>query len=248
MKLSQQNKTDFLEIAIILAMFFLIIVIYVPVAIWEEEEGFRKESRYRMQNLYDVEEFYSRLTGSYNPNFLEAMTLINAARDSVVADSLFIDEQQITIGGKVFIVDIGESFEFEFDTTFGFKSFRKDTVNDTTVQIALYAEDLGRIDTSYIRKKDLSGYESDENFIEIVKVEPMKRVEAIEYYKTYLPDSSNYYCPLTNIPYQMEIGEDGASLKVSSPIKETIKESRYLLFSFKANSHGIIKDGQQSWD
>ena len=248
MKLSQQNKTDFLEIATILAMFFLIIVIYVPVAIWEEEAGFRKESRYRMQNLYDVEEFYSRLTGSYNPNFLEAMTLINAARDSVVADSLFIDEQQITIGGKVFIVDIGESFEFEFDTTFGFKSFRKDTVNDTTVQIALYAEDLGRIDTSYIRKKDLSGYESDENFIEIVKVEPMKRVEAIEYYKTYLPDSSNYYCPLTNIPYQMEIGEDGASLKVSSPIKETIKESRYLLFSFKANSHGIIKDGQQSWD
>jgi len=248
MKLSQQNKTDFLEIATILAMFFLIIVIYVPVAIWEEEAHFRKESRHRMQNLYDVEEFYSRLIGSYNPNFLEAMTLINAARDSVVADSLFIDEQQITIGGKVFIVDIGESFEFEFDTTFGFKSFRKDTVNDTTVQIALYAEDLGRIDTSYIRKKDLSGYESEENFIEIVKEEPMKRVEAIEYYKTYLPDSSNYYCPLTNIPYQMEIGEDGASLKVSSPIKETIKESRYLLFSFKANSHGIIKDGQQSWD
>jgi hypothetical protein len=248
MKLSQQNKTDFLEIAIILAMFFLIIVIYVPVAIWEEEAHFQKESRYRMQNLYDVEEFYSRLTGSYNPNFLEAMTLINAARDSVVADSLFIDEQEITIGGKVFIVDIGESFEFEFDTTFGFKSFRKDTVNDTTVQIALYAEDLGRIDTSYIRKKDLSGYESDENFIEIVNEEPMKRVEAIEYYKTYLPDSSNYYCPLTNIPYQMEIGEDGSSLKVSCPIKETIKESRYLLFSFKANSHGIIKDGQQSWD
>ena len=248
MKLSQQNKTDFLEIATILAMFFLIIVIYVPVAIWEEEAHFRKESRHRMQNLYDVEEFYSRLIGSYNPNFLEAMTLINAARDSVVADSLFIDEQQITIGGKVFIVDIGESFEFEFDTTFGFKSFRKDTVNDTTVQIALYAEDLGRIDTSYIRKKDLSGYESEENFIEIVKEEPMKRVEAIEYYKTYLPDSSNYYCPLTNIPYQMEIGEDGASLKVSSPIKETIKESRYLLFSFKANSHGIIKDGQQSWN
>ena len=248
MKLSQQNKTDFLEIATILAMFFLIIVIYVPVAIWEEEAHFRKESRHRMQNLYDVEEFYSRLIGSYNPNFLEAMTLINAARDSVVADSLFIDEQQITIGGKVFIVDIGESFEFEFDTTFGFKSFRKDTVNDTTVQIALYAEDLGRIDTSYIRKKDLSGYESEENFIEIVKEEPMKRVEAIEYYKTYLPDSSNYYCPLTNIPYQIEIGEEGASLKVSSPIKETIKESRYLLFSFKANSHGIIKDGQQSWD
>ncbi len=248
MNLSQQNKTDLLEIAIILAMFFLIIVIYVPVAIWEEEEHFQKESRYRMNNLYDIQEFYSSLTGNYNPNSLEAMTLINATRDSVVADSLYIGEQEINIGGKIFSVDIGESFEFEFDTTFGFKSFRRDTVIDTTVQISVYAEDLGRIDTSFIRKKDLPGHESDENFIEIVKEEPMKRVEAIEYYKTYLPDSSNYYCPLTNIPYQMEIGEDGASLKVSSPIKETIKEPRYLLFSFKANSHGIIKDGQKSWD
>ena len=57
MNLSQQNKTDLLEIAIILAMFFLIIVIYVPVAIWEEEEHFQKASRYRMKNLYDVQEF-----------------------------------------------------------------------------------------------------------------------------------------------------------------------------------------------
>ena len=55
MNLSQQNKTDLLEIAIILAMFFLIIVIYVPVAIWEEEEHFQKASRYRMKNLYDVQ-------------------------------------------------------------------------------------------------------------------------------------------------------------------------------------------------
>ena len=100
MNLSQQNKTDLLEIAIILAMFFLIIVIYVPVAIWEEEEHFQKESRYRMKNLYDVQEFYSSLTGNYNPNFLEAMTLINATRDSAVADSLFIGEQEINIGGN----------------------------------------------------------------------------------------------------------------------------------------------------
>ena len=59
MELTQQNKSDLLEIAIVLAMFFLIVVIYVPVAIWEEETYFEKESRYRMQNLYDVETFYS---------------------------------------------------------------------------------------------------------------------------------------------------------------------------------------------
>ncbi|GIR89030.1 MAG: hypothetical protein CM15mP87_05220 [Candidatus Neomarinimicrobiota bacterium] len=67
MELTQQNKTDLLEVVIILAMFFLIIVIYVPVAIWEEEEYYQDLSRYRMQNVYDIESFYSRLTGEYNP-------------------------------------------------------------------------------------------------------------------------------------------------------------------------------------
>jgi len=278
MKLSKQNKTDLLEIAIVLAMFFLIIVIYVPVAIWEEEEYFQDESRYRMQNLYDIEVFYSQLTGEYNPNFLEAMTLVNSTRDSTVADSLFIGEQKIYFNDKEFLVDVTESFTFEFDTTFGFKSFRRDTVLDTTLQIAVYMEDLGRNDTSFIRIKDLATYESNENFItivkeepmkrveaieyyktylpdsstyycpSIVKEEPMKRVEAIEYYKTYLPDSSTYYCPLTNNPYQLEISEDGTGIQVSSPITEIIIEPRYLLFSFNAISHGLIKDGQKSWD
>ena len=102
MELTQQNKTDLLEVVIILAMFFLIVVIYVPVAIWEEENYFEKESRYRMQNVYDVESFYSRLTGEYNPNFLEAMSVVNATRDSAVADSLFIGEQLVVLSGKEF--------------------------------------------------------------------------------------------------------------------------------------------------
>ena len=47
--LTKQNKTDLLEIAIIFAMFFLIVVIYVPVAIWEKESFYEKESRSRMK-------------------------------------------------------------------------------------------------------------------------------------------------------------------------------------------------------
>jgi len=248
MELTQQNKTDLLEVVIILAMFFLIVVIYVPVAIWEEENYFEKESRYRMQNVYDVESFYSRLTGEYNPNFLEAMSVVNATRDSTVADSLFIGEQLVMLSGKEFYVDVDESFGFEYDTTFGVKSFRKDTVQDTTVQIVLFAEDLGRNDTSFIRKKDLPGYSDAENFIGIVKEEPMERVEAIEYYKTYIPDSTNYFCPLTNNEYVMEITDDGTDLIISSPIDEPIVESHYLIFSFKAVNHGVIRGGRKSWE
>ncbi|MBI88684.1 MAG: hypothetical protein CMG60_01245 [Candidatus Marinimicrobia bacterium] len=248
MELTNQKKADLLEIVIILALFFLIVVIYVPVAIWEDEKYYEEQSRYRMQNVYDIESFYSRLTGEYNLNFLEAMTLVNSARDSTIADSLFLGEQNIKLFDKNFTVDIDESFGFEYDTTFGVKSFRKDTVNDTTVQIVIFAEDLGREDTSFIRKKNLSTYIDSENFIGVIKEEPLERVEAIEYYKTYIPDSVNYFCPLTKDAYVLEISDDGTELTVSSPIDEPIIESHYLIFSFKATNHGVIKGGRKSWN
>ena len=248
MQLTQNNKTDLLEVVIILALFFLIVVIYVPVAIWEEETYYEKESRYRMQNAYDIESFYSRLTGEYNPNFLEALSVVNAARDSTIADSLYLGEQSITLEGKEFFVDVDESFGFEYDTTFGIKSFRKDTVQDTTLQVVIFSEDLGRNDTSFIRKKDLGSYQSKDNFVGITREEPMERVEAIEYYKTYIPDASTYYCPLTKDNYIMEISDDGSELMISSPIQDPVVESHYLLFSFRAMNHGIIKGGRKSWE
>jgi hypothetical protein len=248
MQLTQQNKSDLLEVVIILALFFLIVVIYVPVAIWEEETFYEKESRYRMQNAYDIESFYSRLTGEYNPNFLEALSVVNAARDSTIADSLYIGEQSIMLEGKEFLVDVDESFGFEYDTTFGIKSFRKDTVQDTTLQVVMFSEDLGRNDTSFIRKKDLGSYQSNDNFVGITREEPMERVEAIEYYKTYIPDSTTYYCPLTSDNYIMEISDDGSELMISSPIQDPVVESHYLLFSFRAMNHGVIKGGRRSWE
>ena len=248
MQLTQQNKSDLLEIVIILALFFLIVVIYVPVAIWEEETFYEKESRYRMQNAYDIESFYSRLIGEYNPNFLEALSVVNAARDSMIADSLYVGEQSILLEGKEFFVDVDESFGFEYDTTFGIKSFRKDTVQDTTLQVVVFSEDLGRNDTSFIRKKDLGSYQSNDNFVGITREEPMERVEAIEYYKTYIPDSTTYYCPLTSDNYIMEISDDGSELMISSPIQDPVVESYYLLFSFKAMNHGVIKGGRKSWE
>ena len=48
-------------------------VVYVKAK--DEEEAYEKESRYRMQNLYNVESFYSRLTGEYNLNFFEALII-----------------------------------------------------------------------------------------------------------------------------------------------------------------------------
>ena len=84
-------------ISIIVSLFVLLVVIYVPIAIWEEENYYRKESRFRMNNLYDIEVFHKSIMGEFNPNFHEAMNLVNSARDSIVADSLFIEEQLMSV-------------------------------------------------------------------------------------------------------------------------------------------------------
>ena len=246
--MNQQNKSDALEILIILAMFLLVVVIYVPVAIWEEEIYYEKESRYRMQNLNDIQSFFSRLTGEYTSSFSEALSVVNAVRDSTIADSLYNGEQNLLIDNKKYVVDVNQSYGFEFDTTFGIKSFRKDTLLDTILQISMYSEELGREDTSFIQKKELYNYESLADFRSILKEEPINRIQAIEYYKTYIPDSSNYFCPLTSKPYDLNISEDGSSLIVSSPIDTPIINRHYLLFAFKAINHGSIKDGRKSWE
>jgi len=246
--MNQQNKSDVLEILIILAMFMLVVVIYVPVAIWEEETYYEKESRYRMQNLNDIQSFYSRLTGGYTSSFFEALSVVNAVRDSTIADSLYIGEQNLHINNVNYIVDVNQSYGFEYDTTFGIKSFRKDTLLDTILQISVFSEELGRDDTSFIQKKELYNYQSSPDFRSILKEEPINRVQAIEYYKTYIPDSINYFCPLTSEPFNMNVSEDGSIFTVSSPIDIPIVDRHYLLFAFKAKNHGSIKGGRKSWE
>tara|TARA_B100000749_G_C18383437_1_gene447038 strand:- start:167 stop:913 length:747 start_codon:yes stop_codon:yes gene_type:complete len=248
--MNQNKLSDLLELAMVLAFLFLIIVIYVPVSVWAEEREFEKRSRFNMQNIYDIEMFYEQLTGSYSPNFFEAMNVVNSARDSLLGDSLYVGEQNLILFGRQYNVDINETFGFNYDTTFGFKSYRRDTIFDTTVQIIMYSQELGRNDTSFTQKRHLNNYMEDPNFIDKLNEEPLKRVELIEYYKTYIPDSSTYGCPLTDKSYMISIDNENKKLKVVSPInrENPYKDPRFLIFSLKSNGHGEINDGNRSWD
>ena len=250
LKMNQNKLSDLLELAMVLAFLFLIFVIYVPVSIWAEENDYEKRSRFNMQNIYDVEVFYEQLTGSYSPNFFEAMHVVNSARDSLLGDSLYVGEQSLTLFGRQYNVDIYETFGFNYDTTFGFKSYRRDTILDTTVQIIMYSQELGRNDTSFTQKKYLNTYMEDPNFVEKLSEEPLNRVELVEYYKTFLPDSSTYSCPLTTKPYTINADNKNKKFKVVSPItrENPYKDPRFLIFSLKSNGHGEINDGNRSWD
>ena len=94
----------------------------------------------------------------------------------------------------------------------------------------------------------LANFTSDSNFVKLVEEVPSQRVEVVNYYDTYMPDSSMNTCPVTNIPYDISIKDEGNSIRVDSPIKETVVRRRFALFSFKANNHGYINDGTKSWD
>jgi hypothetical protein len=244
----RKNYSDLLELAIVFGFLFLIISIYVPRAIWDEEEYFEDKSRFHMENMFDVQNFYKSVTGEYDPDGLWATQVVNSVRDSLTGDSTYLGEQSITLGSKSFVVNVPKGYDIEFDTTFGFPMTRRDTINDTTATIVMYSEDLSRNDTSYVQKKRLSKFMSDSNFVALIEEVPSQRVEVVSYYDSYMPDSSMYFCPVTEKPYLISLLEEGSTVRVDSPIEETVVRRRYTVFSFKAFNHGFISDGSKSWD
>ena len=142
----------------------------------------------------------------------------------------------------------GKGYDIEFDTTFGFPKTRRDTISDTTATIVMFSEELSRNDTTYIQKKRLEKFLSDTNFVALLDQVSSQRVELVNYYDSYMPDSSMYFCPVSEKPYLISLKDEGNTVRVDSPIEETIVRRRYTVFAFKANNHGFINDGSKSWD
>ena len=102
---------DGLEFIIIFSMIFMLISIYVPRAIWDEEEEIEKISRFRMENVFNVEDFYHQLNGEYSADPIWAMTVVNAIRDSLTADSTYLNEQVLKLSGQLVNVNIPANVE-----------------------------------------------------------------------------------------------------------------------------------------
>lgn len=241
-----QHKTDWIELIIVLAVVFLIITIYVPVAIWADEDHFEELSHQRMTNIYNIERFYAQLTNSYDENGFEAMQIVNAVADSATADSNFIGEQQLSLLGQVYNVNVPKGFAVEFDTTFGFQKFKRDTTMDTTSVVVMFSNELQRNDTLFVQKKEVANLQEDPAFKTVVREEPLEIVSVQSYYDLYQPDSTQFFCPVTKNPYKLTFEDEG--FRIDSPIEETYKERRYVFFAFKADNHGYIEDGLASWE
>ena len=64
-KLKRKQYSDLIELGIVFAFLFMIITIYVPSMIWEEEAEASENARFNIQTVYDIEYFYKILTDKY---------------------------------------------------------------------------------------------------------------------------------------------------------------------------------------
>lgn len=236
---------DLLELAILVSVIAFLGVIYVPRAIWDEEDAVEAESRFYMENVYDLLSFHERLTGERAEDGLWAMQVANAARDSLTADTTFLGKRQIHLGDRTADVDMFANYSVVYDTSFGFLKTRKDTLMDTVMTVVSFNEEESRHDTSFVRKEMLKPYLEDSTFVAIDDTTYSSHVEVVSYYDSFTPDPSMLNCPLTQNPYIIELTDE--DYKVASPIEGTYTERRFFIFAFNARSHGKIEDGEKSW-
>ena len=226
------RKIEILDWCIIFAVVIMFFMIYIPASIWEEESQIRKEARHRMSAIANAQEFYKELTGKYTMNGEHMFDLVEAAMDSLIADSLFLGEKIINLESKINIdgsdswvnveypVNMAEGFETRVDTTFSQAQNIKITYLDTTYTIIKESKiTKGILDTSFINgiaqlKKEMlkSSFkpiiviDGDSLSSIIDTVENTKtRIETDYLRLKYHLSDTLLYCPITNEKYFFHI-------------------------------------------
>lgn len=252
----QQNierKIGILDWGIIFAILILLMSIFIPTIIWEEEDSYRDESRFRMHVIADAENFYYELLNEYTTDGEELFRVIEAAADSLIADSLFTGEQIIKLGEKSYNVDMSRGFDVRVDTTFTHPQKLQRTYQDTMYLISKSdPENLMIPIQKWINIDDIEDSKEDTLFLSIDSTKVETRVEKYTDYlrKRYHLTPDLLKCPLTGDPYILEIDKSDSSYHkfiVKSPVPEDYSERRFGIFKFKSGNHGFIEDGDVSW-
>ena len=207
-----------------------------------------------MTAIANAEEFYFEITGTYTSDGEHLFELVEAAMDSLIADSLFTGEQIINLKGNTYPINMERGFETRVDTTFSAPTELYFSYEDTIYTVGLKNPESGGIDTLFVNVRDLAQYQSDEYFQDIYSMDIVTRTELRTDYlrKKYHLNTSMLYCPLTNDPYifTVDTTNEEAVFTVTSPLhilEEPYTESRFGVFTFEAGDHGYIRDSQKSW-
>ena len=247
-----KRNIGILDWGIVFSVIVLFVAIFIPSVIWEEEENVKNESRRRMAIINDAGSFYYELTNEYTTDGEELFSLVEAAMDSLTADSLFVQEQKIKLNNKVYDVNMNRGFDTRIDTTFTKSQELQRTFKDTSYQISMFGEDGGESTQILVKKDELQFYKNDSLF---KSVDGSEIRDVSEKYTDYARNKFHLtfdllVCPLTGEPYILEIDDSDASyplFSVKSPVPEDYTERRFGIFKFESGKHGFIKDGNTSW-
>ena len=252
--IEQERKISILDWGIIISALLLLLTVFLPQSIWKEEVKFREMGRHRMSSIANAQDFYYEMRGLYTSNGEHLFELVEAAMDSLIADSLFIDEQIINLDGKAYPVNMERGFEIRVDTTFSSATDLYFSYQDTIYTVGLKNPDSGNIDTLFVNVKDLDRYKKDEYFKTIFSSDIVERSEIRTDYlrKKYHLNPDMLYCPLTKDPYIFDINleDEDPVFTVTSPLhilEKPYTEPRFGVFRFEAGDHGYIRGSQKSW-
>ena len=247
-------KISMLDWGIIISTLLLLLVVYIPQSIWKEEETLKKIGRQRMSDIANAEDFYFEMMDNYTLDGEHLFDLVEAAMDSLIADSLFTGKQIIRLGLDTHYVTLDRGFEIRVDTTFSDPTELYFSYEDTVYSVGLHNLESDGTDTLFVNVRDLSLYQEDENFKKIFNRDVVTRSEIRTDYlrKKYHLDNSFLTCPITQQSYIFEIDstDDEVVFQVTSPLHIMDKpytEPRFGIFRFEAGDHGYIRDGQKSW-
>ena len=249
---SIDKRVGILDWGIIFSFLIMIVIIYIPLDIWAEEEKYKKDSRNRMEIISNAEEFFKEITGSYTIDGEELFYIVDAAIDSTIADSLFFGEQKIYYGNKPYKVNISKGFLDRADTTFSVGVNRKKNVIDTIFTVKMMNPELNIFDTIYVNTNDIENIKQDSLFNGIINFSETNYTENFTDYlsKKYKLTNDLLNCPLTGEPYELVVNNDDPEevfFKVKSPVPNDYKERRLFFFSFESGDHGYIEDKRKSW-
>ena len=176
-KMKFEKKVGALDWGIVLSVIVLFLMIYIPNSIWVEENKLKETSRFRMEVIANAQEFFHELTGNYTYDGEILFKLVEAAMDSLIADTLFIGEQIINLEDSVFSVNIESDFAIRVDTTFSFPVDYRRSFQDTIYTISMLNENEDGYDTLFVNSKNISEYESEYGFDKILNMNVSNRSE-----------------------------------------------------------------------
>ena len=252
----KNNKVGILDWAIFISIFVMALMIFIPQIIWEEEDSFKKIRRDRMNIISRAEDFYFELMGEYTTDTNELFSLVEAATDSLIADSLFTGKQTIFINDKVYNVNVDPDFHIAVDTTFSSIEILKYEVTDTVYTISMLNSETNLLDTILVNSRLFNRYKNDEKFEEIINLESIDRVEKQSNYlrRRFHLNNDLIYCPISdsnkNKKFILEIEnnkDNDQIFKITSPVSKKDRELRYGIFRYNPGNEEYILGGVKSW-